>query len=60
MNLSATYTGTSCEFWKTGKTYDITINNNSMMVYRAGTSIKKVYRSLSDFFKDFNNVIVKP
>ena len=59
MNLSATYTGASCEFWKNGTTYEITINNNSMMVYRTGTSIKKVYRSLTDFLKDFNHVIVK-
>jgi len=57
MKFTATYLGTSCQDWKTGNSYNLEINNNSMMVYKAGTSIKKVYRSLTEFLKDFNHVI---
>lgn len=59
MKVTATYTGTSCEFWKNQQNYELLINSNSMMVYKNGTSIKKVYRSITEFLKDWTLIIVK-
>ncbi|WP_396153678.1 hypothetical protein [Flavobacterium sp.] len=57
MNFTATYTGTDDSLWKNGKTYQLFLNRNSMMVYQAGTTIVKTYRSLHDFLSDFNLII---
>jgi predicted regulator of Ras-like GTPase activity (Roadblock/LC7/MglB family) len=59
MIITATYTGTSCEFFKTGTTYELYINSNSMMVYINETGNKKVYRCLTDFLKDWGLIIIK-
>ena len=58
MNFTATYTGTEDALWKNGKTYQLFLNRNSMMVYQAGTTIIKTYRSLHDFLSDFNTIII--
>jgi hypothetical protein len=57
MNFIATYTGTEDALWKKDKSYNLFLNRNSMMVYQAGTTIVKTYRSLHDFLSDFNLII---
>lgn len=59
MTFTATYSGIDEAHWKNGKPYKLFLNRNSMMVYQAGTTIVKTYRSLHDFLNDFNTIIVE-
>lgn len=59
MVFTAVYTGKEDDILKKDKCYNLHISNNSMIVYVEGNRIRKVYKSISDFLKDFNNVIVK-
>lgn len=56
MNFTATYTGISCLEYRNGQTYELKINNNSMMIEKAhGTGIRS-YRSITEFLRDWSNI----
>lgn len=58
MKFTAFYIGKEDDILKKDKCYNLHISNNSMIVYVDGTRIRKVYKSLSDFLKDFNAIVL--
>ena len=58
MNFTAFFVGQPCSQWENNKCYNLTIINNSMIVVQKDTNIRKVYKSLSDFLKDFNAIVI--
>lgn len=56
LKLKAKYIGKTCAGFDANTVYEIELNNNSNIVFQVKNNIRKPYKSLTEFLKDWTDI----